>query len=164
MSICGTDPFYYFQRWGIELHFRELKTLLGMEILRCRSPHMTTRELLMHFIAYNVIRYVMQSASIRHNKPLARISFKGSLDTLRHWAPLLDAARKSQRKQRELLLEMLRIIASDPLPERPNRSEPRAKKRRSKNYQLLTKPRKSIGHLPRRNRPSKKTKNVQNRA
>jgi len=154
----------YFQRWGIELHFRELKTLLGMEILRCRSPHMITRELLMHTIAYNVIRYIMQSASIRHNKPLARISFKGSLDTLRHWAPLLDADRNFPRKQRELLFQMLQIIASDPLPERPTRSEPRAKKRRSKNYQLLNKPRKSIGHLPRRNRPSKKTKNVQNRA
>ena len=150
----------YFQRWGIELHFRELKTLLGMEILRCRSPHMIARELLMHTIAYNVIRYIMQSASIRNNKPLARISFKGSLDTLRHWAPLIDAARKSPRKQRELLLEMLQIIASDPLPERPNRSEPRAKKRRAKNYQLLSKPRKSTGHLPRRNRPSKKPKNI----
>jgi hypothetical protein len=154
----------YFQRWGIELHFRELKTLLGMDILRCRSPHMITRELLMHTIAYNVIRYLMQSASIRYNKPLARISFKGSLDTLRHWAPVIDAARKSPRKQRQLLLEMLQIIASDPLPQRPNRSEPRAKKRRSKNYQLLTRPRKSIGHLPKRNRPSKKPKNVPNRA
>jgi hypothetical protein len=85
----------YFQRWTVELHFRELKTFLGMEILRCRSPHMIKRELLMHTIAYNVIRHVMQSASLRNHKPLSRISFKGSLDTLRHWAPILDAARKS---------------------------------------------------------------------
>jgi hypothetical protein len=145
----------YYQRWTIELHFRELKTFLGMEILRCRSPHMITRELHMHFIAYNVIRHIMQSAALRNHKPLSRISFKGSLDTLRHWAPILDAARKTPRKQRRLLLEMLHLIAMDKLPERPNRSEPRAKKRRPKNYHLLTKPRKSMGHVPRRNRPSK---------
>jgi hypothetical protein len=77
----------YFQRWTVELHFRELKTFLGMEILRCRSPHMIKGELQMHLIAYNVIRHVMQSASLRNHKPLSRISFKGSLDTARHWAP-----------------------------------------------------------------------------
>jgi hypothetical protein len=145
----------YFQRWTVELHFRELKTFLGMEILRCRSPHMIKRELLMHTIAYNVIRHVMQSASLRNHKPLSRISFKGSLDTLRHWAPILDAARKSPRKQRRLLLDMLHLIAADTILERPGRSEPRAKKRRPKNFQLLTKPRKSMGHVPRRNRPGK---------
>ena len=148
----------YYQRWTIELHFRELKTFLGMEILRCRSPHMITRELHMHFIAYNVIRHTMQSAALRNHTPLSSISFKGSLDTLRHWAPILDASRKSPRKHRRLLLEMLHIIASDQLPDRPNRSEPRAKKRRPKNYQLLTKPRKSMGHVPRRNRPTKSTR------
>jgi hypothetical protein len=148
----------YFQRWSVELHFRELKTLLGLEILRCLTPHMITRELLMHTIAYNVIRHLMQSAAIRHDKPLERISFKGSLDTLRHWAPHLDAARTTPRKQRRLLLEMLRLIALDTLPHRPDRSEPRAKKRRQKNYQLLTKPRKSMGHVPRRNRPARTNK------
>jgi hypothetical protein len=154
----------YFKRWSIELHFRELKTLLGMEILRCLTPHMITRELLMHTIAYNVIRHLMQSAAIRHDKPLQSLSFKGSLDTLRHWAPLLDAARQTPRKQRRLLLEMLRLIARDTLPQRPNRSEPRAKKRCPKNYQLLTKPRKSMGHVPKRNRPAKPSQNHPNHA
>jgi hypothetical protein len=124
----------YFQRWTVELHFRELQ---------------------MHLIAYNVIRHVMQSASLRNHKPFSRISFKGSLDTPRHRAPVLDATRKSPRKQRRLLLDMLHLIAADTVPERPGRSEPRAKKRRPKNYQLLTKPRKSMGHVPRRNRPAK---------
>jgi len=48
---------------------------------------------------------------------------------------------------------MLAIIAGDIVRERPGRSEPRAKKRRAKNYQLLTKPRHQAGNLPRRNRP-----------
>ena len=48
-------------------------------------------------------------------------------------------------------------IAGDLLPERPGRSEPRVKKRRPKNYQLLTKPRSKIGNLPHRNRPTRKS-------
>lgn len=37
--------------------------------------------------------------------------------------------------------ELLRIVASDPVSLRPNRSEPRARKRRPKPYQFLTQPR-----------------------
>ena len=37
--------------------------------------------------------------------------------------------------------ELLRIIAADQVPDRPNRSEPRARKRRPKCHQLLTRPR-----------------------
>ena len=40
-----------------------------------------------------------------------------------------------------------------------NRSEAGAKKRRPKNYQLLTKPRKSMGHVPKINRPTKPSQN-----
>jgi len=42
----------YFRRWGIELHFREIKVLLNMDVLRCLSPAMIERELRMHFVAY----------------------------------------------------------------------------------------------------------------
>jgi len=40
--------------------------------------------------------------------------------------------------ERDALYE---TIAGDPLPHRPNRSEPRAVKRRPKNFRLMTKPR-----------------------
>jgi hypothetical protein len=85
--------------------------------------------------------------------PLERLSFKGTLDTLRHWSPLIAAADNSPRQQQKLIDQMLTLIARDPGPERPGRSEPRARKRRAKNYQLLTKPRSETGNLPRRNRP-----------
>jgi hypothetical protein len=88
--------------------------------------------------------------------PLDRISFKGSLDGLRHWSAVIAAAGATPRKQDQLIAQMLASIARDLVPERPGRSEPRAKKRRPKNYQLLTKPRHKIGNLPRRNRPQKK--------
>ena len=43
----------YFKRWDVELFFRDIKTTMGMDILRCQMPEMIRKEILMHFIAYN---------------------------------------------------------------------------------------------------------------
>jgi hypothetical protein len=146
----------YGERWQVELHFAQIKTTLAMDVLRCKSPEMIAREVLMHQIAYNLVRSLMQRSAHSHHAPLSRLSFKGTLDTLRHWSGLIAAAGKTPRQQQKLIAQMLALIAGDPVPERPGRSEPRAKKRRGKNYQLLTKPRGQIGNLPRRNRPKAK--------
>jgi Transposase DDE domain len=145
----------YLERWSVELHFREIKTVMALDVLRCMRPAMIEKELLMHLIAYNLIRSLMQHAALRHRVALQRISFKGALDTLRHFADVVQAAHGKPRKQAALLDAMLLVLASDLVPYRPNRSEPRAKKRRPKNYHLLTKPRRQMGNLPHRNRPGK---------
>ena len=142
----------YFQRWSVELHFREIKTLLRLDILRCLSPQMVHKELLLHMIAYNLIRCLMQQAAICHHVDLSRISFKGTLDTLHHFADVIRAAAAKPRRRAQLYSEMLRLIALDQLPIRPLRSELRAKKRRAKNYQLLTKPRKLMIIIQHRSR------------
>lgn len=143
----------YFRRWTVELHFREIKILLGMDVLRCRTPKMIHKELQMHRIAYNLVRVIMQQAAVTHHVPLACLSFQGSLDTMRQWADVLHAARGRPRKQAALHRVMLEVIARDQLPERPGRSEPRAKKRRAKNYHLLTRPRHQMRVPAHRNRP-----------
>jgi hypothetical protein len=145
----------YFERWSVELHFREIKTVMALDVLRCLTPEMIEKELHMHLIAYNLIRSLMQHAALRHRVNLQRISFKGTLDTLRHFADAVQAAHGKPRKQAALLDAMLATMAEDLVPLRPNRSEPRAKKRRPKNFQLLTKPRRKMGKLPHRNRPTK---------
>ena len=152
----------YLQRWGVELHFREIKTILRLDVLRCMSPGMIHKEVCLHLIAYNMVRVLMQEASHLHQVALRRLSFKGTLDTLRHFADAMHAAKKAPHKQASLLAEMLAIIAKDRLPLRPNRAEPRAKKRRSKNYHLLTKPRHQIRIKGHRNRPVKKSKTCLN--
>ena len=141
----------YFRRWNIELHFREIKVHLNMDVLRCLTPHMIERELRMHFIAYNLIRCVMQKAALTHNTNLYRVSFKGSLDTVRQFANALHGAENKPRTVSAMVDAMLLAIACDRLPNRPNRSEPRVRKRRPKNYRLLTKPRHEMGPLPHRN-------------
>jgi len=150
----------YGERWNVELHFAQLKTTLSLDVLRCQSPEMIRKELQIHLIAYNLVRSLMQRASHIHHKPLDRISFKGSLDTVRHWAAVIHASADQQRKQTELINRMLALIAGDLVQERPNRSEPRAKKRRPKNYHLLTKPRNQMGNVPRRNRPASNPKSA----
>ena len=143
----------YAQRWGVELHFHQIKILLGLDILRCKSPELIEKETLLHLIAYNLIRLLMQKAAGAHQVALGRISFKGTLDTVRHFAAAIHAARGTPRKQDALIEQMLAIIARDPVPKRPERSEPRAKKRRPKNYHLLTKSRHEMSVPPHRNRP-----------
>ena len=140
----------------MELHFAQIKTILAMDVLRCKSPEMIEREVAIHRIAYNLVRSLMQRSAHLHQVSLERISFKGSLDTVRHWSAVIAAAGATPRKQDSLIEQMLTAIARDPLPERPQRSEPRAKKRRPRNYQLMTAPRHQVGNLPRRNRPQTK--------
>jgi hypothetical protein len=143
----------YLQRWSVELHFREIKITLGMDVLRCQTPAMVEKEVMMHAVSYNLVRSLMQEAAIRHQVDLTRISFKGTLDTLQHWSANLEAMRGMPRKQQALLGTMFELIANDLVPLRPDREEPRTKKRRPKNYHLLTKPRHEMKISGHRNRP-----------
>ena len=92
----------YFRRWNVEMHFRQIKTMLGMDVLRCLTPRMVLKELAMHRIAYNLIRALMQRAALTYDVDLERISFKGSLDSLHHFADAIYAAHRKPRKQAQL--------------------------------------------------------------
>jgi hypothetical protein len=141
----------YARRWQIELWFRDLKTSMGMNVLRCQSPKMVHKELEMFFIAYNLIRCLMLQASQDYQVELQRISFKGTVDATRQFAAALAQAR-SRKRQRALIAALLESIASDLVPERPNRREPRAVKRRPNPCAYLTKPRHKFKDSQHRNR------------
>jgi hypothetical protein len=143
----------YRRRWQVELFFRHIKTTMHMDVLRCKSPAMIQREFHMHMIAYNLIRVLMLQSALTYATLLCRISFKGSCDTLRQWAPHLALAAATPAPYHRLFRAMLNILAHDVVPLRPDRSEPRAVKRRPKNYRRLTKHRHLVGNLPHRNRP-----------
>lgn len=141
----------YARRWQIELWFRDLKTSMGMNVLRCLSPKMIHKELEMFFIAYNLIRCLMLQASQNHGVELHRISFQGTVDATRQFSAALAQAR-NRSKQKTLLKTLLRAIAKDAVPERPGRREPRAVKRRPNPCAYLTKPRHKFKDLQHRNR------------
>jgi len=126
----------YARRWRVELCFDDLKTTMQMEMLRTKSPAMVCRELLMHMIAYNLLRALMARAAV---SPL-RASFKGTVDRLHCWSWAIWLAPTPRQAQRRVQ-ELLESIAVDQVPERPGRREPRAVKRRPKPHALLNAPR-----------------------
>ncbi len=138
----------YRRRWSVELCFRDIKTTLGLDVLRCRTPELIEKEIWLQAIAYNLVRALMLEAAWTHQVEIERLSFKGTVDTLRQWTPLFAPTMFAFKRARE---ELLRVIAADQLLCRPNRTEPRAVKRRRKSYQLLTKPRSQMVVSPSRN-------------
>jgi hypothetical protein len=131
----------YFRRWAVELYFRDIKTTLGLDVLRCLTPAMVRKEIVMHALAYNLIRALMQDIAHSYQVSVQRLSFKGTVDALRQWRDLFENAKTQSRATCQLRKLFYQSIAADRLPERPGRSEPRAVKRRPKNFRLLTKPR-----------------------
>lgn len=131
----------YWRRWQAELCIRDLKTTMGMEELRCKTPAMVQKEFIMFAIAYNLLRLLMADAARLSSQEPRQISFKGAADTLRHYKSALWLVRKRPRKQKQVRNDLLIIIADITVAYRPGRKEPRAKKRRPKPYQLLTRPR-----------------------
>ena len=145
----------YFQRWDVELFFRDLKTTMGMEELRCRTPAMITKELLAYLIAHNFIRCLIAQAASDYRICRTRISFKGAVDAARSFHQAMRVAR-SQRQAKRLHRRLLEILAQDLVPRRPNRIEPRAVKRRPKPYSRLTKPRHLYREIPHRGKRKQK--------
>ena len=128
----------YGRRWQIELHYRQIKTNLALDVLRGLSPAMIERELWMHALAYNLVRALLLECARTHKVPVERLSFKGALVALQAWA---ERALSSPRQRGHARRTLLSRLAADLVPLRPGRHEPRARKRRTKDYQLLSRPR-----------------------
>ena len=141
----------YYRRWAMELTLRNLKTTLQMDMLSCKTPAMLERELRLHILVHNLVRRLMLEAARRHRVALERISFAGALAAARRYSEALAQAR-SQRRRRQLLDDLLRVLASDLVPERPGRREPRAVKRRPKPYPRLMNRRHQWLEIPHQNR------------
>jgi hypothetical protein len=110
-------------RWRVEQDLRDLKQTLNMDMLKCMTVDGVMKELHAFAIVYNLIRSVMVEAASRQGVPVGRISFKDAM----RW---LGAT--------ELHAELKRLVVN---PERKDREEPRVRKRRPKQFPVMTKPR-----------------------
>ena len=126
-------------RWDVELDLKHIKTTLGMDILRGKTPEMVRKEIYVHLLAYNLLRTVMWQAGTRKGVNPLRISFQGARQHLNNFTSELKDATLSNRKQ--LYQIMLELIAHKLVPSRPGRVEPRVRKRRPKSYRLMQQPR-----------------------
>lgn len=132
----------YRARWNAELDLRSLKQTLQMDLLRCRTPALVRKELWTHILAYNLLRTIIAQAAIRHGVEPRTISFKGALQTLEAFQPVIALQGELDAGFRGLLYEnLLDAIISHRVADRPDRYEPRKRKRRPKPYDRLMKPR-----------------------
>ena len=142
----------YLKRWEVELFFRDIKTTMGFDILRCRSPFMIRKEILMHLIAYNCLRRLICEAAYNTEVTLKAISFKGCLQAVRNWESCFGVHEMTRRERQGILYDLHLAIADYTILHRPHRAEPRCLKRRPKPYQLMTKPRHEMKEIQHRNR------------
>ncbi|MBE9193732.1 IS4 family transposase [Gloeocapsopsis crepidinum LEGE 06123] len=132
----------YGKRWDVELDLRHLKTTLGMDVLRCKTPSMVRKEIHVYLLAYNLLRSLMWQAGNTYNTSPNRLSLQGTRHHLLNFIPKLEAA--NSKKRLPLYRSLLKIIVHKVVPDRPARSEPRVTKRRPKAYPRLTKPRQEL--------------------
>lgn len=114
------------RRWDVETCLAHIKTTMGLDVLRCKSEEGVRKELAVFCLVYNLVRCVMLEASRRQEVPVSRISFADALYWMRYARPG----------------DSLPELKVNPL--RPNRVEPRCKKRRAKQYDLMNKPRNEL--------------------
>jgi hypothetical protein len=113
----------YEKRWGVEVNLRHLKQTLKMDVLRCGTWRGVWKEMLVFVIVYNLVRRVMLEAARHQGVEPERISFA-------------DALRWLREAKRGEALPRLKVN-----PLRPGRNEPRTRKRRPKQYDLMNQPR-----------------------
>jgi len=117
------------RRWDVETNIGHMKTTMKMDVLRCQTEQGVRKELAVFSMVYNLVRVVMLTASRRQEVPVSRISFADAYKWMRHAKPgdVLPA-----------------LIVN---PHRPDRVEPRCKKRRPKQFDLMNKPRAELRKL-----------------
>jgi hypothetical protein len=153
MVTTLTDPRKYpaadllelrLRRWDVETCIGHVKTTMGLDVLHCKSEEGVRKELAVFCLVYNLVRAVMLEASRRQEVPVARISFADVLHWMRHARP------------------------GEGLPtfvvnrHRPDRVEPRCKKRRPKQYDLMNKPREVLREQIRKKHKEKSAKTPKN--
>ena len=137
--------YLYRARWNNELDLRAIKSTMQMEFLRCKTPELVRKEVWAHVLAYNLIRTIIAQAATKHEVEPRSISFKGTIQTLEAFQPLI--AHHNPRSGADLSClyeELLDAIARHRVGDRPDRFEPRLQKRRDKRYPFLRKPRATL--------------------
>jgi hypothetical protein len=119
----------YGLRWTIETALASLKTTMKMDVLRCQTVRGVQKELTMFLLVYNLVRMTVLAAARKQGVPPERISF---VDALR-W---LATARPGD--------ELPLLVVN---PARPGRFEPRVRKRRPKEFDLMKQPRAELRQL-----------------
>lgn len=136
---CADIAELYKQRWKVELNLRSIKSAMGMDFLYGQTPNMVEKEIWVYMIGYNLIRMAMCVAGKNAKCLPSDISFRA----VQQWLALIRFSQAQNTNSNQDAITMLQLIArTETVGNRPNRYEPRCRKRRPKNYELLLENRK----------------------
>lgn len=115
---------------------------MQMRELRCKTPELVHKEIWTHILAYNLIRTIMTQAAMKYDLLPRTMSFKGAVQTLEAFQPMIQQQSSHSGDHRlHLYQHLLDAIATHRVADRPDRFEPRPKKRRRNHYDYMMKPR-----------------------
>lgn len=141
----------YRSRWSQELDLRDIKISLQMDVLRCKTPELVRKEIWTHILAYNLIRTIMAQAASQQGIQPREISFKGTMQTLEAFQPLISfQEHRGKNFRQKLYLQLLEVVATHRVADRPDRFEPRVRKRNPRKADKMTKPRWELKSLMRK--------------
>lgn len=136
----------YRDRWQVELNFRHIKTTMGLDVLRCKTPEMVEKEIWVALLAYNLVRLLMAQSAILNQCFCSQLSFKHTVQLWLAWTVRAHWCNEAM---------LFDFIAQRTVGNRPNRFEPRVVKRRPKKYPRMQQPRDKLrvkierhGHPP----------------
>ena len=119
-----------------------------MDFLRCKTPELVYKEIWTHILAYNLIRTIMAQAAERDSIIPRTISFKATLQTLAAFQLLIDLqGRQNSAIRQRLYDQILDAITTHRVADRPDRYEPRKRKRNPVRAEKMTKPRWELKRL-----------------
>lgn len=90
----------YELRWDVELDLKHLKTTLGMDILRSKSPEMVRKEIYIYLLAYNLLRTLMWESGTTYGVSPLRLSLQGTRQHLDNFIPQLLATSENSPSQK----------------------------------------------------------------
>jgi len=125
----------YGRRWRIETLFKAVKIEMSADVLKSKRPDGIRKEVCARLMALNIVRMIMLEAAQEHGVDPLRISFVHAVRCILAFAPAL--ASEPAWILRSIYEAMLKEVASNLVPERLGRNEPRSVRRETKHYPTL---------------------------
>jgi hypothetical protein len=125
---------FHRRRRQVELEMRHIQTTLGMERLRCRTQEKARKELWVHLLADNLIRLLMAQAALPADQIPRRLGLEHTVQVR-----IGRRQRHGATDDGALVHRLLLLMAQPRVGRRPDRLEPRRRKRRNNRFPLMTK-------------------------
>ena len=129
-------------RWNAELDIRSIKIHMNLHHLRCKSPAMVHKEFWITMLAYNAIRTTALGGAWLTGVQPREVSFVSCCQFVLAAWDVIES--HTQSTHRQYCLSRLKQIGKCLVGQRPGRFEPRVRKRRPSNYNLMMKPREEL--------------------